>query len=55
MIKAVPCPISRRMDDLGRVVIPKEMRVLLDIKEGDTLNVWLTKSGVYIDKAEEEI
>ena len=29
--------IVRRIDDLGRVVIPKEIRRTLRIREGDTL------------------
>ncbi len=36
--------IVRRMDDLGRVVIPKEIRRTLRIREGDpsqmTLKTW---------------
>lgn len=31
--------ITRRMDDLGRVVIPKEVRQSLGINEGDFLEV----------------
>ena len=30
--------IVRRIDDLGRVVIPKEIRRTLRIREGDPLN-----------------
>ena len=30
---------ERRIDDLGRVAIPKEMRRMLNIKEGDRLNI----------------
>ena len=32
--------IVRRIDDLGRVVIPKEMRKTLRIKEGDPLEIY---------------
>ena len=40
----------RRIDDLGRVVIPKEMRRTLRIKEGDLLELHLATSehGPYI-------
>jgi transcriptional pleiotropic regulator of transition state genes len=37
--------IVRRIDDLGRVVIPKEMRRALKIKEGDPVDIYL-KDGV---------
>ena len=34
--------IVRRIDDLGRVVIPKEIRRTMRIREGDTLHTSLT-------------
>ena len=34
--------IVRRIDDLGRVVIPKEIRRTLRIREGDPLQTALT-------------
>ena len=34
--------IVRRIDDLGRVVIPKEIRRTLRIREGDPLHTTLT-------------
>ena len=34
--------IVRRIDDLGRVVIPKEIRRVLRIKDGDPLLTTLT-------------
>lgn len=36
--------IVRRIDDLGRVVIPKEIRRTLRIREGDPLLTTLTDS-----------
>ena len=33
--------IVRRIDDLGRVVIPKEIRRTLKIREGDPLEIFL--------------
>ena len=35
--------IVRRIDDLGRVVIPKEIRRVLRIREGDPLHTSLTE------------
>lgn len=37
--------IVRRVDDLGRVVIPKEIRRTLRIKEGDPLEIFTDKEG----------
>lgn len=37
--------IVRRIDDLGRVVVPKEIRRSLGIKEGDPLEVFLDEQG----------
>ena len=42
--------IVRRMDDLGRVVIPKEIRRSLRMKEGDPLEIFTTKEGEVIFK-----
>ena len=33
--------IVRRIDDLGRVVIPKEIRRTMNIREGDPLEVYV--------------
>lgn len=38
--------IIRRIDDLGRVVIPKEIRRGMKIREGDPLELFLTENGV---------
>lgn len=37
--------IVRRVDDLGRVVIPKEIRRNLGIKEGDPLEIYIHEDG----------
>lgn len=42
--------IVRRIDDLGRVVIPKEIRQTLRIREGDPLELWLDKDTVCFKK-----
>ena len=42
--------IVRRIDDLGRVVIPKEIRRTMRIREGDPLEIYTTKEGEVIFK-----
>ena len=37
--------IVRRIDDLGRVVIPREIRKNLNIREGDPLELFTTNDG----------
>ena len=40
--------IVRRIDDLGRVVIPKEIRRTMHIREGDPALITLTQMDAYI-------
>ena len=40
--------IVRRIDDLGRVVIPKEIRRTMRIREGDPSQMTLTEMDNYI-------
>ena len=42
--------IVRRIDDLGRVVIPREIRRTLRIKEGDPLELFTTREGEVVFK-----
>ncbi|MHA6252901.1 stage V sporulation protein T [Oceanobacillus sp. CAU 1775] len=42
--------IVRRIDDLGRVVIPKEIRRTLKIREGDPLEIFVDRDGEVILK-----
>ncbi len=42
--------IVRRIDDLGRVVIPKEIRRTLRIREGDPLEIFTSNDGEVIFK-----
>ena len=42
--------IVRRIDDLGRVVIPKEIRRTLRIREGDPLEIFTDREGQIILK-----
>lgn len=42
--------IVRRIDDLGRVVIPKEIRRTLHIREGDPLEIFTERDGTVVFK-----
>ncbi len=42
--------VVRRIDDLGRIVIPKEIRKTLRIKEGDPLEIFTDTDGKVILK-----
>ena len=47
--------IVRRIDDLGRVVIPKELRGRLEIAEGDPLEIFTTTDKqIILQKYHEE-
>lgn len=48
MMKATD--IVRRLDDLGRVVIPKEIRNTMRIKEGDSLKIFIEKNTICLEK-----
>ena len=41
--------IVRRIDDLGRVVIPKEIRRTMRIREGDPLLITLTDNEKFLE------
>ena len=40
--------VVRRIDDLGRIVVPKEIRKTLRIREGDPLEIFTDKEGEII-------
>ena len=40
----------RKIDELGRIVVPIELRKILDIKERDSLGISLTDEGIFIKK-----
>ena len=42
--------IVRRVDDLGRIAIPKEIRKQLKIEEGESLEIFLSRDGEIILK-----
>lgn len=44
--------IVRRIDDLGRIVIPKEIRRTMRIREGDPLELFLAGNSIVLHKYE---
>lgn len=42
--------IIRRIDDLGRINIPKEIRKKLKVNEGDPFEIFMTKDGEVVFK-----
>lgn len=44
--------IVRRMDDLGRIVLPIELRDKLNIKEKDPIEVYVDGDLIYLEKKE---
>lgn len=40
--------IVRRIDALGRLVLPVELRCTLDIKENDPMEMFVTEEGIVI-------
>ena len=42
--------IIRRIDDLGRIVIPKELRKTLRIKNGDSLEIFVDNEDIVLKK-----
>jgi AbrB family transcriptional regulator (stage V sporulation protein T) len=42
--------ILRRIDDLGRIVIPKEIRKKLKIREGDNLDIFVEEEKIVLQK-----
>jgi len=43
--------IVRRIDDLGRVVVPKEIRRTLRIREGEPLEIFTNREGGIVLKS----
>jgi AbrB family transcriptional regulator, transcriptional pleiotropic regulator of transition state genes len=44
--------IARKIDDLGRIVIPAETRRLFNIREGDQLSISIEGSNIVLKKLE---
>jgi len=45
--------IVRKVDDLGRLVIPAETRRLFNINEGDELSIWVEGANIMLRKLED--
>lgn len=45
--------IARKIDDLGRIVIPAETRRLFNIREGDQLAISIEGSNIVLRKLED--
>ena len=46
--------IIRRIDDLGRIAIPREIRKKLKVSDGDTFEIFMTREGEIILKPYKE-
>ena len=44
------CGIVRRVDNLGRIVLPKELRNVLDIPEGTPLEIYTEGETIILKK-----
>ena len=42
----------RKIDDLGRIVVPAEMRRLFNIREGDQLQISVREEAILLQKLE---
>ena len=42
--------IVRRLDDLGRLVIPKEIRKQYQLKEGDSIEIYIDQDKIVLEK-----
>jgi AbrB family looped-hinge helix DNA binding protein len=42
--------IVRRVDDLGRIVLPKEIRKIFEIEEGDPIEIYVNEYGIVMKK-----
>ncbi len=42
--------VVRKIDELGRIVLPKEIRRTLGIRDGENLEIFVDEKGVYLQK-----
>ena len=48
----MPRGIARRIDRLGRVVVPSEIRKMFGIRDGDELDILVEGDGIVLRKVE---
>ena len=46
--------VKRTVDELGRIVLPKDMRVYFDLNSGDILEIIAVKDGILIKKSNDQ-
>lgn len=44
---------TRCLDDLGRIVLPAELRAKLDLQKGDCIDIYRTQNGILLCKNQE--
>lgn len=42
--------ITRRVDDLGRIVLPRQVREIAGIREGTTMEIFVSQDGITLKK-----
>ena len=47
--------LTRRLDNLGRIVIPKELRQNMNLYEGCECSITPTEGGIIIQKSEKNL
>lgn len=47
--------IIRRIDELGRIALPREIRRTMKIKEGDPLMIYFDKDSIILKKYSDDI
>lgn len=50
-----PIGISRKVDSLGRIVLPKEIRRFFNINENENVEILTTTDGILIKKPKYEV
>lgn len=50
MVEARSTGVSRKVDDLGRIVLPAELRRSFDIREGDLIDISVIEDRIVLEK-----